>query len=225
MSSDASSSVCRSFRSEARGCEESRNRSYVSLHPQKQTIKIHVPPPPRQPSSLVLWCAFPQRGLPDTPPSDPDSSHFLLSIAGCGTLQELKRENNRALFLRAALMVSVTAVLLVALTVDGLPAQSYIESSSSSSSSLGRRDTSSLLYVWLCPLSRNLLRALTGQKGMNAAPLAEPLSSSESVDGAAAVCPSLLPQTPGLMSAGGGGRDGRSVSSLSLQSLFNTSNE
>lgn len=91
-------------------------------------------------------------------------------------------------------MVSVTAVL-GALTVDGPPAQSYIESSSSSSSSssLGRRDASSLLYVWLCRLSRNLLRALTGQKGMNSAPLTEQAAPP-------AVCPSLLSQTPGLMS-------------------------
>lgn len=81
-------------------------------------------------------------------------------------------------------MVSVTAVLLVALTVDGLPAQSYYKSLSSSSSSFDRRDTSSLLYVWLCRLSRNLLRALKGHKRMNTAPLTEPLSLPESVNGA-----------------------------------------
>lgn len=103
-------------------------------------------------------------------------------------------------------MVSVTAVLLVALTVEGLPAQSYYKSSSSSSS-LDRRDTSSLLYVWLCRLSRNLLRALKGHKGMNTAPLTDPnlLTERASPPRRLPLCTS---RTPRLMSPGGGGRDG-----------------
>lgn len=77
-------------------------------------------------------------------------------------------------------MVSVAAVLIVAphyCQGDGGPAQSYCKSIFIVIIiAINRLDTSSVLYIWLCRLSRNLLRTLKGHKGMNTSPLTEPLS-------------------------------------------------
>lgn len=120
------------------------------------------------------------------------------------------------LFLRAAFpLVSVTAVLLVARTVDGPPAQSprspppppprpahhrhhhlYYHGRHCRHHHDGQ-DTSLLLYVWLC----RLLRALTGHKGMNTASPSEPHSSPDSVtraivSGRLSCCPPQPPPPP-----------------------------
>lgn len=125
------------------------------------------------------------------------------------------------LFLRAAFpLVSVTAVLLVALTVDGPPAQSPRSPPPPHPAHHHRhlyhhgrhcrhhhdgQDTSLLLYVWLC----RLLRALTGHKGMNTASPSEPHSSPDSatraiVSGRLSRCPPspLHPPQPGGGDAG-----------------------
>lgn len=117
-------------------------------------------------------------------------------------------------------MVSVAAVLLVALTVDGpsaqsprsppLPAHHHHHHGHHCHHHNGQ-DTSSLLYVWLC----RLLRALPGHKGMNTASPSEPHSPPDSVTRAiVSGCLSRCPPAPFPSSTlhppqpGGGNADG-----------------
>lgn len=115
-----------------------------------------------------MWCSAPTSHLP-SPPAHLPAPPAPRQTVGCflkGITQRLP--------LRAAFpLVSVTAVLLVALTVDGPPAQDppppYQHRHHHHHDG---QDTPSLLYVWLC----RLLRALTGHKGTNTALPSEPHS-------------------------------------------------
>lgn len=165
-----------------------RQRSWAK---QKQTTTFSPLVAPPSLSTFVIIIIIvnhlrPSSGVPfhsggfPMPPSPPvlrhpdSSSYFFSSIAGCGARQEEWRSDHKWVVFHVAafLMVSVAAVLIVASccrqwmdTCTELPPfLSFL-----SSLLLTGQDASLFLYIWLCRLSRNLLRTLKGHKGMNTA--------------------------------------------------------